>query len=191
MMLDSAVAQLNCDATCVSTCTAAALTIDAKARCLDTCLCYATPAVTVPATPVVAPATPVVAPATPVVTPVAAPATPVVEPVVAPVVTPVAQEAAPVAADAAATPVVVDAEPVEAGAAQALFLNEANLVHTATGALSGAFLVALILVLITLVGAAFLHLQEKKDIVNKAQSWVSGFRKTAASSENEEYLLIK
>ena len=177
MMLDSAVAQLNCDATCVSTCTAAALTIDAKARCLETCLCYATPAVTVPATPVVAPATPVV--------------TPVAAPVETPAAAPVVQEAAPVAADAAATPVVVDAEPVEAGAAQALFLSEANLVHTATGALSGAFLVALILVLITLVGAAFLHLQEKKDIVKKAQSWVSGFRKTAASSENEEYLLIK
>ena len=134
-------AQLNCDATCVSTCTAAALTIDAKAACLDTCKCYATAAVIVPATPVVAPATPVIAPVTPVV----APATPVV-------------------ADAAAipaTPVIVNAEPVSEVAAQALFLSEANLVHSATGAISGAFLVALILVFVTLLGAAFLHLQEK------------------------------
>ena len=64
-VVDSAVAQLNCDAACVSTCTTAALNIDAKARCLETCLCYATPAVTVPATPA-APATPAV-PATPVI----------------------------------------------------------------------------------------------------------------------------
>ena len=139
MMIDSAVAQLNCDATCVSPCTTAALTIDAKAACLETCKCYATPAVVVPATPV--------APA--------APATPVIAPVVAPVETPLVT---PVVADA----IIVDAEPVAAdGAAQALFLSEANLVKNATGAMSGAFLVAMILVLVTLLGAAILHLEEK------------------------------
>jgi len=53
LLLDATVSQLRCDATCVSTCAAAALTLDAKALCLDTCLCYATPAVPVtPATPV-------------------------------------------------------------------------------------------------------------------------------------------
>ena len=162
-------AQLNCDATCVSTCTTAALTIDAKAACLDTCKCYATPAVVVPAAPVVAP----------VVTPVVA--EPVVTPVVAePVVTPVVADA-----------VVVDAEPAAAeGAAQALFLSEANLVKQATGGITGAFLVAMILVLVTLLGAAILHLEEKRDLVKKAKAWTAGFRKTA-STENEEYLLIK
>jgi hypothetical protein len=108
MMVESAVAQLNCDAACVSTCTAAALTIDAKAKCLDTCMCYATPAVVAQATPVAAPVVTPAAPATPV-TPVApvAPAAPATPVVAAPV------EAAPVAAAdaAAATPVVVNAEP--------------------------------------------------------------------------------
>ena len=162
-------AQLNCDATCVSTCTTAALTIDAKAACLDTCKCYATPAVVVPATPVT-PATPAT-PATPVETPV--------------VVTPVVAET-PVVADA----VVVDAEPAAEGAAQALFLSEANLVKNATGGISGAFLVAMILVFVTLIGAAVLHLEEKGDLVKKAKAWSAGFRKTS-STENEEYLLIK
>ncbi len=57
LLLDATVSQLKCDVTCVNTCVAAALTLDAKALCLDTCLCYATPAV--PVTPA-APATPVV-----------------------------------------------------------------------------------------------------------------------------------
>ena len=162
--MDSAVAQLNCDAACVNTCTAAALTIDAKARCLETCLCYATPAVTVPATPI---ATPVAAPvATPVATPVS---TPVATPVVA---DPVA--ATPVVADA---PVIVNAEPAADAAAQVLFLSEAGIVHSATGALSGAFIVAMILVFVTLLGAAFLHLEEKGDLINKAKTWSAGFRK--------------
>jgi hypothetical protein len=65
------------------------------------------------------------------------------------------------------------------------------MIHSATGAMSGAFLVAMIIVFITLVGAAFLHLQEKKDIVGKAQKWTAGFRKTNAPAETEEYLLIK
>ena len=189
MIIESAVAQLNCDSTCVSPCTAAALTIDAKAACLDTCKCYATPAVIVPATPVVAPATPVAAPATPV----AAPTTPVVAPAT-PVVTDSAIPATPNVADAAAVPaapVIVNAEPASEVPAQALFLSEANLVHSATGALSGAFIVALILVCMTLLGAAFLHLKEKGEF-EKIGAKLWNLRKgAAASNENEEYLLIK
>ncbi len=81
LLLDATVSQLKCDVTCVNTCVAAALTLDAKALCLDTCLCYATPAV--PVTPA-APVTPVVV-NTPVVEAAANPAQTVVttpEPVV-------------------------------------------------------------------------------------------------------------
>jgi len=63
LLLDATVSQLRCDATCVNSCVAAALTLDAKALCLDTCLCYATPAVAVtPSTPVLTPAAPVASP---------------------------------------------------------------------------------------------------------------------------------
>lgn len=41
-IIDNAVKQLGCDANCVNNCSALALTIDTKAMCLDTCLCYAT-----------------------------------------------------------------------------------------------------------------------------------------------------
>ena len=131
LLLDATVSQLKCDVACVNTCVAAALTLDAKALCLDTCLCYATPAV--PVTPA--------APVTPVVTPdaAAAPTTPVVE--------------------AAATPaqtVVTTPEPV-VGAQQALFLTEDAIVMSANGSLSGIIVIASILALITLIGSAAAH----------------------------------
>jgi len=60
--LDSTVAQLKCDTACVNTCVSAATTLQAKALCLDTCLCFATPAAPViPSAPVVTPVEPAVA----------------------------------------------------------------------------------------------------------------------------------
>ncbi len=133
LLLDSTVSQLKCDAACVNTCVSAALTLDAKALCLDTCLCYATPAVAV------TPASPVLAPAAPVVTPVA------------PVVAPVADAATP------AQTVVASPEPVVAGAQQALFLTEDALIMSANGSLSGIIVLAATLALITLIGSAAFH----------------------------------
>ena len=49
LLLDSTVSQLKCDVACVNTCVTAATTLNAKALCLDTCLCFATPGV--PVTP--------------------------------------------------------------------------------------------------------------------------------------------
>ena len=127
LLLDATVSQLRCDATCVSTCAAAALTLDAKALCLDTCLCYATPAVPVtPATPVLTPATPVV-------------------------------QATPVVAEAVAQTVVATPEPVVAGAQQALFLTEDALIMSANGSLSSIIVLAATLALITLIGSAAFH----------------------------------
>jgi hypothetical protein len=140
LLLDATVSQLRCDAACVSTCVAAALTLDAKALCLDTCLCYATPAVQVtPATPVMTPAVPA-APVAPA--PVAA----------APVV-----QATPVVAEAVAQTVVATPEPVVAGAQQALFLTEDALIMSANGSLSGIIVLAATLALITLIGSAAFH----------------------------------
>jgi hypothetical protein len=127
LLLDATVSQLRCDAACVSTCVAAALTLDAKALCLDTCLCYATPAVPVtPATPVSTPATPVV-------------------------------QATPVVAEAVAQTVVATPEPVVAGAQQALFLTEDALIMSANGSLSSIIVLAATLALITLIGSAAFH----------------------------------
>ena len=74
--------QLKCDANCVNTCAAAAPTIDTKARCLDTCLCYAAPPVVATST-ITAPPTPAVVaqPAPAAVTTPALVAAPVVDPV--------------------------------------------------------------------------------------------------------------
>jgi hypothetical protein len=135
LLLDATVSQLKCDAACVNTCVTAALTLDAKALCLDTCLCYATPAVAV------TPASPVIAPAAPVVTPVAS----VVQ------ATPVADAATP------AQTVVATPEPVVAGAQQALFLTEDALIMSANGSLSGIIVLAATLALITLIGSAAFH----------------------------------
>jgi hypothetical protein len=147
LLLDATVSQLRCDAACVSTCVAAALTLDAKALCLDTCLCYATPAVQVtPATPAMTPAAPV-DPAAPVAAPVApapVPAAPVVQ-------------ATPVVAEAVAQTVVATPEPVVAGAQQALFLTEDALIMSANGSLSGMIVLAATLALITLIGSAAFH----------------------------------
>ena len=127
LLLDATVSQLRCDAACVSTCVATALTLDAKALCLDTCLCYATPAVPVtPATPVSTPATPVV-------------------------------QATPVVAEAVAQTVVATPEPIVAGAQQALFLTEDALIMSANGSLSGIIVLAATLALITLIGSAAFH----------------------------------
>ena len=163
LLLDATVSQLKCDAACVNTCVAAALTLDAKALCLDTCLCYATPAAPVPA-PAVAP----------VVTPAAAPATPVVaEPVVAQTVV--------------ATP-----EPV-VGAQQALFLTEDALVMSANGSLQGIVVLASTLALITLMGAAAAHYNAygKKGFTLKGLGLKKGNKKNEGFQEAEEYLLIK
>jgi len=139
LLLDATVSQLRCDATCVSTCAAAALTLDAKALCLDTCLCYATPAVPVtPATPVQTPVAPVAAPVAPVA---AAPAI----------------QATPVVAETVAQTVVATPEPVVAGAQQALFLTEDALIMSANGSLSGIIVLAATLALITLIGSAAFH----------------------------------
>ena len=127
LLLDATVSQLRCDAACVSTCVAAALTLDAKALCLDTCLCYATPAVPVtPATPVSTPTAPVV-------------------------------QATPVVAEAVAQTVVATPEPVVAGAQQALFLTEDALIMSANGSLSSMIVLGATLALITLIGSAAFH----------------------------------
>lgn len=170
LLLDATVSQLKCDVACVNTCAAAALTLDAKALCLDTCLCYATPAV--PVTPA-APVTPVVVD-TPVAAPVA-PATPVVEDVAAPAQT-----------------VVATPEPV-VGAQQALFLTEDALVMSANGSLSGIIVLASTLALITLLGAAAAHYNSygKKGFTLKGMGLVKSSKKSENFQEAEEYLLIK
>jgi hypothetical protein len=163
LLLDATVSQLKCDAACVNTCVASALTLDAKALCLDTCLCYATPAAPVP-TPAVAP----------VVTPAAAPATPVVAEAV-------------VAQTVVATP-----EPV-VGAQQALFLTEDALVMSANGSLQGIVVLASTLALITLMGAAAAHYNAygKKGFTLKGLGLKKCNKKNEEFQEAEEYLLIK
>ena len=184
LLLDATVSQLKCDAACVSTCAAAAATLDAKALCLDTCLCYATPAVPV-ATPV--------APAVPVA-PVAAPVTPIVAPAVVADTPVVAAPATPVVADAAipAQTVVATPEPVVAGAQQALFLTEDALVMSANGSLSGIVVLAATLALITLIGSAAFHYNSygKKGFTLKGMGLVNS-KKPDNFQDAEEYLLIK
>jgi len=199
--LDAAVAQLKCDPICINTCTLVALTVDAKAACLNTCMCYATPAVVVapvaPVTPIVAPVTPVVAP---VVTPVVAPATPVVAPVtpveVAPVIAVPAPVVEPVITPVIESPVIVIAEPaVAADAAQVLFLGEEALVASASGTMTGSLFLSAFLIAVTLLGAAFL---QSKQLLKKPFAQGGLFNKskssdslTAESSMLGEYLLIK
>jgi hypothetical protein len=42
--IDDAATQLNCDKNCISQCTTFMMTLDTKARCLDRCLCFESPA---------------------------------------------------------------------------------------------------------------------------------------------------